>query len=54
MAGGPTEFSKKDITLLREEYGVEKRIHIDYKKLLAGAPDQENIYLRPGDTLIFK
>ena len=54
MAGGPTEFSKKEITLLREEFGVEKRISIDYRKLLAGDPAQENIPLRPGDTLIFK
>lgn len=54
MAGGPTEFSKKEITLLREELGVEKRIPIDYKKLLAGDPTQENLHLRPGDTLIFR
>jgi polysaccharide export outer membrane protein len=54
MAGGPTEFSKNEITLVREEYGIEKRIPIDYKKLLAGDPRQENIYLKPGDTLIFK
>ena len=51
MAGGPTEFSKKDIILLREEYGVEKRIPIDYKRLLAGDAAQENLYLKPGDTL---
>ena len=54
MAGGPTDFAKNAIVLLREEYGVEKRIQIDYKKLLAGDPEQENIYLKPGDTLIFK
>jgi len=54
MAGGPTDFSKNVIILLREEYGVEKRVQIDYKKLLAGDPQQENLYLRPGDTLIFK
>ena len=54
MAGGPTEFSKGGVTVLREEYGVEKRIQIDYKKLLTGAPGQENIYLKPGDTVIFK
>lgn len=54
MAGGPTAFSKNVITLLREERGVEKRIPIDYKKLLAGDRGQENLYLRPGDTLIFK
>jgi polysaccharide export outer membrane protein len=53
-AGGLTEYSKKSITLLREEYGVEKRYEIDYKRLLAGDTDQENIYLQPGDTLLVK
>jgi len=53
-AGGLTEYSKKSITLLREEYGVEKRYEIDYKRLLAGDADQENIYLQPGDTLLVK
>ena len=54
MAGGPSQFSKKEIVLIREEFGVEKRIPIDYKKLLAGEPEQENLFLRPGDTLVFK
>lgn len=49
--GGLTEFSKKEIILLREEDGVEKRININYKRLLAGEGDQ-NIALRPGDTLL--
>lgn len=52
-AGGPTPFSKS-ITLLREEGGVEKRFRIDYKKLLAGDPGQANIFLKPGDVLLFK
>lgn len=52
-AGGLTEFAKKEIVLLREEYGVEKRIPIDYKKLINGDPSQENIVLKAGDTLIF-
>jgi polysaccharide export outer membrane protein len=53
-AGGPTQYSKKQITLVREEFGLERRMEIDYKKLLEGATGQENLYLRPGDTLIFK
>ena len=53
-AGGPTEYAKKQITIIREEFGIERRIEIDYKKLLEGAPGQENLYLKPGDTLIFK
>ena len=54
MAGGPTDFSKNTIILLREEYGIEKRIQIDYKRLLDGDLRQENLYLKPGDTLIFR
>jgi polysaccharide export outer membrane protein len=52
-AGGLTEFAKKEITLIREAYGVEQRIPIDFKRLLAGDPSQENIYLQPGDVLLF-
>jgi polysaccharide export outer membrane protein len=51
-AGGLTEFSKKRITLLREQGGVERRIEIDYKQLISGAPGQENLFLLPGDTLL--
>jgi len=53
-AGGLTEFSNKRITVIRDEYGVEKRIEIDYKKLWAGDTGQENIYLKPGDTVLVK
>ena len=52
-AGGLTQFSKKEITLLRDVGGVEKRFRIDYKKLIAGDPAQENILLMPNDTLLF-
>jgi polysaccharide export outer membrane protein len=53
-AGGLTEFAKKSITVLREEGGIEKRIEVDYKKLWAGELGHENIYLRPGDTVLVK
>jgi polysaccharide export outer membrane protein len=52
-AGGLTDFAKKEITLLREQGGVEKRLSIDYKRLFSGDSAQENIYLQPGDTLLF-
>jgi polysaccharide export outer membrane protein len=52
-AGGLTEFAKKEITLVRDQGGSEKRFRIDYKRLINGDPSQENIYLQPGDTLIF-
>jgi polysaccharide export outer membrane protein len=51
-AGGLTEFAKKEIVLLRRQDGVEKRFVVNYKQLLAGDPRQENLELRPGDTLI--
>lgn len=53
-SGGLTEFARKEVWLLREQQGVEKRVRIDYKKLLAGDPAQENIWLQPGDTLLFE
>jgi polysaccharide export outer membrane protein len=52
-AGGPTEFAKNQITLIREESQGEVRQLIDYKKLLAGDPSQPNVLLQPGDTLVF-
>lgn len=52
-AGGLTQFSKKEITLLREVGGVEKRFQIDYKKLINGDPGQENLFLLPNDVLLF-
>lgn len=51
-AGGLTQFSKKEVTLLRDEDGVERRIRIDYRRLLAGDPAQSNLYLKPGDTIL--
>lgn len=51
-AGGLSQYSKKEVTLLREEDGVERRIRVDYKRLLAGDPSQSNLYLKPGDTIL--
>jgi hypothetical protein len=52
-AGGLTQFAKKEITLIREQGGVETRLDIDYKRLVGNDPGQENFFLEPGDTLIF-
>ncbi|MCP3981346.1 MAG: polysaccharide export protein [bacterium] len=52
-AGGLTPFAKKQITVIREIGGVEKRIPIDYKRLVSGDLGQENIFLAPGDMLLF-
>lgn len=53
IAGGLTEYSNKKIILVREENGVESRTYVDYKKLVAGDPSEENFYLQPGDMLLF-
>lgn len=53
-AGGLTEYAKKDIILLRPTEGGERRMTIDYKKLVAGDVEQPNLVVEPGDTLIFQ
>ena len=53
-AGGLTEFSKREVMVLRDEGGNEKRIDINYKKLLQGENLDENIYLKPGDTVVVR
>lgn len=53
-AGGPTQFASKEIVLLREENGVERRMVVNYKRLIAGEPGEDNIYLQAGDTLLFR
>jgi len=52
-AGGLSQFSKKEVVLLRQRSGIETRIVVNYKRLVGGDPGQENLYLEPGDTLIF-
>lgn len=51
-AGGVTNFAKGDIVIIRESGGVETRIKVSYKRLLSGDPEQENVFLKPGDTII--
>jgi polysaccharide export outer membrane protein len=52
-AGGLSQFSKKEIIILRQQGDVETRFLINYKHLIAGDPREANIYLQAGDTLIF-
>jgi polysaccharide export outer membrane protein len=51
-AGGLTQFSKKELTILREENGIERRVRVDYKRLVAGDASQANLFLKPGDTVL--
>ena len=53
MAGGFTEWAnQKKILIIRKESGNEKRITVNYKKILKGDDPSSNIILRPGDTVI--
>jgi polysaccharide export outer membrane protein len=52
LAGGLTDFADKDrIILVREVDGKEVRLRLNYRKILAGEEGQ-NVWIRPGDTLI--
>lgn len=52
MVGGPTEFAKADkITILRTEGNVQKPLPFDYKAILNRRKLEQNIFLKPGDTI---
>ena len=53
-AGGLTPFSKKEIVLVRDDSGIERRIPLNYKRLVEGQASQENIFLKPGDLILVK
>lgn len=53
MAGGLTPFAKlKDIQILRREGDVERAIPFNYKQVQRGKHLEQNIILRPGDTVL--
>ena len=53
MAGGLTDWANpKKIILIRKENGKEKRITINYKKIIQGEDFGSNLILIPGDTII--
>ena len=53
LAKGLTEFAdKSDIVLSREENGRIERLQFDYKKLVKDENASDNIYVKPGDTII--
>ncbi len=54
VAGGLTEFAKKDLVLFRSD-GVgagERVLHLDYRRLITGERPVDNIFLKPGDTIL--
>ena len=53
QAGGLGDFAKKDkIAVLRTENGETKRYPFNYKDVIDGKKLEQNIELRPGDTVI--
>jgi polysaccharide biosynthesis/export protein len=53
MAGGLSEFAKqKDISVMRVENGKQLRFPFNYKDVAKGKNLQQNIELKPGDTVI--
>jgi len=53
MAGGFTDWAnQKKILIIRKEDGKEKRIRVNYKKIMKGDDLGSNIILKAGDTII--
>jgi len=52
-SAGFTQFANtKKIYVLRHESGGDKKFPVDYKKLIKGESSQQNILLKPGDTIV--
>ena len=52
-AGGFTQFAnQKGIYILRNENGKQNRYAFNYKKAIRGEAAQQNIILKPGDTIV--
>ena len=53
MAGGFTDWAnQKKILIIRKEGGKEKRITVNYKKIVKGEDPGSNIILKAGDTIL--
>ena len=53
MVGGFTDWANQSkIILIRQENGKEKRVIINYKKIVQGKDLDSNIILKAGDTII--
>jgi polysaccharide export outer membrane protein len=52
-AGGFAEWADtKNILIVRKEGGKETQLHFNYKEFTSGKNLQQNIILKPGDTLV--
>jgi len=55
MAGGFTQWAnQKKILIIRKENGNEKRIKVNYKKIVDGKEPMANSILKSGDTIIVR
>ncbi len=53
LAGGFTDWANpKKILIVRKENGREKRIKVNYKKIMGGSDPGADIILKAGDTII--
>jgi polysaccharide export outer membrane protein len=53
LAGGLIEFADKDdILIIREDDGRQKVFEFDYGKVSKGENMEQNVFLRPGDTIV--
>jgi polysaccharide export outer membrane protein len=52
-AGGPTAYANtKKITVMRTENGKQSRYLFNYKEVIKGNNQDQNIILKPGDTIV--
>jgi polysaccharide export outer membrane protein len=53
VAGGFAEWANpKKILVVRKEDGREKRIKVNYKKIMSGSNTSSDLILKAGDTII--
>lgn len=53
IAGGLTPFAKaKKIYVMRTENGQHKMFPVNYKELVSGRMSQQDVLLKPGDTIV--
>jgi polysaccharide export outer membrane protein len=53
MAGGFADWAnQRKILIIRNEDGREKRITVNYKKIIGGSDPGSNVILKPGDTIV--
>ena len=53
MAGGFTDWAnQKKILIIRNENGREKRMTVNYRKIMRGSDPDSNVILKAGDTII--